>query len=442
MFKHLFLPNRFFGLLGGLGLLFAASFFVRWAFPVAQTALVLAAVAVVIDAILLFGKNINLNGTRNAHKIWSLADENEVTLYVKNKSPFALHITVIDELPFQLQRRDFEMQLTLQTDEDKNLSYPVVPLSRGEYVFGNANMYVRTTILGLLERRVILAAPETVAVYPSLMQMKKFELKAFARISTLDGIKKQRRIGHSYEFEQIKNYVRGDDYRSINWKATGRRNDLMVNQYEDERSQQVYCIIDKSRAMRMPFAGLSLMDYAINTCLVVANIVLKKYDRIGLITFSDKLGTAIKADRKANQLNLLLNALYTEKERVLEANFELAYQATRNIISGRSLILFYTNFESMYALERALPLLRRINQQHLLVVVFFKNTEIEAFTQRDATTVAEIYEQTIAQKLLVEKQQMVQKLRQYGIQAVLTAPEDLSLNTVNKYLELKSRGLI
>ena len=186
----------------------------------------------------------------------------------------------------------------------------------------------------------------------------------------------------------------------------------------------------------MPFEGLSLLDYAINTCLVVSNIVLRKYDRIGLITFSDKLGTALRADRKANQLNLILNALYNEKQRILEANFELAYQATRNIISGRSLILFYTNFESMYALERSLPLLRKINQQHLLVVIFFKNTEIEAFAQRDATNVAEIYEQTIAQKLLVEKQQMVHKLRQYGIQAVLTAPEDLSLNTVNKYLEL------
>ena len=98
-----------------------------------------------------------------------------------------------------------------------------------------------------------------------------------------------RRIGHSYEFEQIKNYVRGDDYRSINWKATSRRGHLMVNQYEDERAQQVYNIIDKSRSMKMPFNGMSLLDYAINTSLVISNVALQKHDRAGLMTFSDKM---------------------------------------------------------------------------------------------------------------------------------------------------------
>jgi uncharacterized protein (DUF58 family) len=216
----------------------------------------------------------------------------------------------------------------------------------------------------------------------------------------------------------------------------------MVNQYEDERSQQVYCIIDKSRTMKMPFEGLSLLDYAINTSLVISNIALKRHDRAGLLTFSDKLGSAIKAERRANQLNLILNALYNEKQRDFEADFELVYHSVRNLISGRSLILFYTNFESMYALDRALPMLRKINMQHLLVVVFFKNTEVEAFSQELSANLEEMYQRTLGQKYIIEKQQMMQRLRQFGIQSILTAPEDLSLNTVNKYLELKSRGLI
>ena len=104
--------------------------------------------------------------------------------------------------------------------------------------------------------------------------------------------------------------------------------------------------------------------------------------------------------------------------------------------------MLFTNFESSYALERALPILRRINNVHLLVVVFFDNTEIREFSTKAAETTRHIYLQTVAQKFTLEKEQMVQKLKQFGIQAVLTAPEDLSLNTVNKYLELKSRGLI
>jgi uncharacterized protein (DUF58 family) len=249
-------------------------------------------------------------------------------------------------------------------------------------------------------------------------------------------------VGHSYEFEQIKNYVRGDDYRSINWKASSRRATLMVNQYQDERAQQVYSIIDKSRAMRMPFDGLSLMDYAINTSLVISNVALAKHDRAGLLTFSDIIGTTIKADRKPTQLNKILLALYKEKERNLEANYELLYHSARKLIKGRSLLMLYTNFESMYALERVLPILRRINTLHLLVVVFFENTEINDFAKLKVDTTQDIYHQTIAQKFLNEKSQMVQKLKQYGIQAILTKPQDLSVNSINKYLELKSRGLI
>jgi len=281
-----------------------------------------------------------------------------------------------------------------------------------------------------------------IPVYPSILQMKKYSFMAFDRMTTQKGIKKIRRIGHSYEFEQIKNYVRGDDYRSINWKATSRRSELMVNQFEDERAQQIYCLIDKSRAMKMPFEGLSLMDYAINTSLVMSNIALQKHDKAGLITFSDKIGTTLKAERKGKQLNKILHALYNEKERDLEANYELLYQVARKLINGRSLIMLFTNFESSFALDRVLPILRRINNLHLLVVVFFENTEIEDFVNEEVDSVEAIYTQTVAQNFIAEKTAMVQTLRQFGIQAILTRPQDLSVNTINKYLELKSRGLI
>ncbi|MEO0776322.1 MAG: DUF58 domain-containing protein, partial [Bacteroidota bacterium] len=178
------------------------------------------------------------------------------------------------------------------------------------------------------------------------------------------------------------------------------------------------------------------------TSLAISNVALQKYDRAGLLTFSDTIGTTLKADRKVNQLSKILNALYKEKERNLEANYELLYHAARKLIKGRSLLLLFTNFESAYALERVLPILRRINNLHLLVVVFFENTEIKDFVKSTVDTTEGIYHQTVAQQFIAEKAAMVHKLRQYGIQAVLTKPEDLTVNTINKYLELKSRGLI
>ena len=216
----------------------------------------------------------------------------------------------------------------------------------------------------------------------------------------------------------------------------------MVNQYEDERSQQVYMIIDKSRSMHMPFNGLSLLDYSINTSLVLANIALKKYDRVGLISFSNLIGSTLPAESHELQLKKIMNALYHEKPQPLEANFDLLYRSVKNVIKSRSLVMLYLNFESTYAMERALPILQKINQLHLLVVMIFENTELHHYTKKEAKFVSDIYAQTIAEKLSHEKKQIVSKLKKHGIQTILSKPEDLSINTVNKYLELKSKGLI
>jgi len=439
--KNIYLSDRFFQLFGGLAGLFLVSFPLTLLFPLAQALFVLALALVFLDAYLLFRPQQQLQAERLTPRLFSLGDDNSVRIRLHNPSETPLSVTLIDELPAQLQIRNFEERFSLGPGEEQQLQYTLRPLERGNYAFGAINLFLASRI-GLLQRRQRVETDMHVPVYPSILQMKQFELRAFDRIAHQKGLKKIRRIGHSYEFEQIKNYVRGDDYRSINWKASSRRASLMVNQYQDERSQQIYCVIDKSRSMRMPFEGLSLMDYAINSSLVLSNIALQKHDRAGLITFSDKIGATIKADSQPSQLNKILTALYKEKERPLEANYELLYHLTRKLIRGRSLLLLYTNFESAYALERVLPLLRRINRFHLLVVVFFENTEISDFTETSAESVEDIYLQTVARQFLQEKEQMVQQLQQFGIQAVLTKPKDLSINTVNKYLELKSRGLI
>ena len=441
LFRNLYLTNRFFFAGAATVALFVFGFIFPVLFPLAQLVLIAFVAFFVLDIILLFRKAAQVICKRTLGKMFSLGNENPVRLDIVNHSPQQLKITIIDEIPFQFQLRELRMRIVLKAGERQSLGYNLRPVVRGEYIFKNINLFAQTNF-GLVQRRFQMQANELVKVYPSVMDMKKYELLAMAKISNYQGIKKIRRLGHSYEFEQIKNYVMGDDFRSINWKATSRKAELMVNQYEDERSQQVYSLIDKSRTMRMPFNGLSLLDYSINASLVISNISLKKHDKAGLLTFSDKIGSSIKAERGKNQLRLILEALYNEEERKMEANYELMYNGVRNLVRGRSLIFFYTNFESLYALERVLPLLRKINSTHLLVVMFFENTEVKDFSAMPANDVEEMYLKTIAQKFVSEKNQVVQLMRQYGIQSILTRPEDLSINTVNKYLELKARGMI
>jgi uncharacterized protein (DUF58 family) len=436
-----YLGKRFFLVFGGLIALFVIAFPFPILFAVAKVSLLVAAVVLIVDLLLLFNGGVRLSCQRKLPRKLSLGDQNAVYIDIHNHYGLGLDVTIIDELPVEFQKRDFEIRDFLKKDESKSYTYQLRPTIRGEYVFQDIHLYVSSK-LGLIRRRISHRLEQKILVYPSIVQMNRFSLMAVAKISTMKGVKKVRKLGSSYEFAQIRNYVKGDDYRSINWKATSRRNSLMVNQYEDERSQQIYSVIDKGRSMQMPFDGMSLLDYAINTALVISSVSLQKHDKAGLMTFSDKIGATIKAESGPKQLNLIIDTLYREQPRPLEANYELLYTASKKFIKRRSLIFLYTNFESFSAMQRVLPLLRRINTAHLLVVVFFENTEIVDYSHKEASTTEEIYYKTIASKFVEEKYRIVQELRQYGIQVILTRPEDLSVNSVNKYLEMKSRGMI
>lgn len=443
-FRHItswHLKPRFFAFGGLLVFVLALGFGVNILYPIGLGLLLLFALALLIELVLLYRIKSPCTAERSLGKMWSLGDDNLVRLKIQNNYPLRLHFMVYDEIPVQLQVRNFEMDFHLDPGEEQLLSYHLRPTLRGQYVFQDTNLHV-STALGFVSRHICIANKQEVPCFPSIVQMHKYELLAFAKTAHMEGIKKVRRLGHSYEFEQIKPYVQGDDVRSVNWKATGRRNQLMVNQYEDERSQQVYSIIDKSRNMYMPFGGLSLLDHAINTSLVLSNIVLKKHDKAGLISYSDTIGSTIRADRGPIQIKKILQALYQEKEQIKDANYDLLYRSIKNVVKTRSLLFLYLNFESEYALERALPVLQRINRMHLLVVMLFENTELEQMAHQRATFISEIYTHSVAQRLLFDKRSMAGKLRKSGIKTILTKPEDLSINTVNKYLELKAKGMI
>jgi uncharacterized protein (DUF58 family) len=274
------------------------------------------------------------------------------------------------------------------------------------------------------------------------MQLRKYDLMAFSNNLSQYGLKKIRRIGHTMEFEQIKEYVQGDDLRTINWKATAKKNQLMVNQFQDEKSQNVYMVIDKGRVMKMPFNGLSLLDYAINATLVLSNVILKKQDKAGILAFSKKVENRVVAEKRQSQMQLIMENLYNVKTDFFESDFSRLYVDIKKNINQRSLIMLYTNFETLDGLHRQLPYLKGIAKNHLLVVVFFNNTELNELIQKKAENVQEIYDKVIAEKFVFEKRLIVNELRKYGIYSVLTQPDQLTLDTINKYLEIKARGIL
>lgn len=437
----LYLTARFYLALGLCVVLFAVSFFVPEMFEGIKILLLVIIALIVMDYFFLFVFGKAPSAKRITADRFSNGDENKIELQIKSNMQFTTDMEIIDELPVQFQKRDFRLNHRFKAGEQKYIIYKLRPVSRGEYGFGRIIIYVKS-LLGLVKRRHNVEAQEVVPVYPSFLQMRKYELLSQTTIQTEYGNKRMRKIGHSMEFEQIKEYVRGDDIRSVNWKATARKGSLMVNNYTDEKSQQVYCIIDKGRLMKMPFGGLTLLDYAINSTLVLANVCLQKQDRIGLLTFSNKMGSLLAADRKPIQRENILQLLYNQDTAFLESDYEMLYMQIRNRIKHRSLIVLYTNFESLSGLNRQLNYLRSIARHHLLMVVFFENTELHSLSHLDAKNVEEVYIKTVAEKFEFEKRLIVKELKKHGILSILTPPEKLTINAVNKYLELKARQAI
>uniref|UniRef100_UPI0039A70A7F DUF58 domain-containing protein n=1 Tax=Ornithobacterium rhinotracheale TaxID=28251 RepID=UPI0039A70A7F len=440
--KSLYIQPLWYWLLFGIIIIFALGFLWGVLFEFAKIVLALFVLISLADVALLYHIKQGVQSSRELPEKFSNGDENPVRIALKNLYPFSIQLYIIDEIPFQFQKRDFLIPQKIKPQENKYLSYQLTPKQRGEYHFGNLNLYASSP-LGLIMRRYQQQKEKTLPCYPSFIHLPQYELIALKNEFLLGGIKKVRKIGHTLEFEQIRDYVQGDDIRTINWKATGKMNRLMVNQYQEERSQRIYMLIDQGRTMKMPFDGLSLLDYSINAAMALAHIVLRKKDHAGIAVFSRKIEQIVKADHKAFQLKRIAETLYKVSTDFAESDFDRLYTDLRYKITRRSLLFLFTNFETLDAMRRQLPYLRSIAKSHILVVVFFKNKLLkQMIEQTDHENIQQVYDEIIAEKFDFEKKLIRQELAKFGIQSLYTLPEELSISVINKYLEIKARGIL
>ncbi|OED46532.1 cell division protein FtsB [Flavobacteriaceae bacterium (ex Bugula neritina AB1)] len=440
-YKSLYFTNRMFYALAILTVLFLLSYWFRILYPLTWLFVWGMVIATLFDIVILYNTKNGVIANRLLPDKFSNSDFNAVPIRIRNNYPFTIYTETIDEIPVQFQKRDFLKKLSILPKSIADFEYSLRPVKRGKYVFGSLNIYVMTK-MNLVKRRYNFDSSAVVKVYPSFIQMKKYDFLAINNKLTQFGVKKIRRIGHTMEFEQIKEYIIGDDVRTINWKASAKQGNLMINQFQDEKSQPIYSIIDASRVMKMPFKELSLLDYAVNSALAFSNIALKKHDKVGVLTFSNTVHNFLPSNRKKTYINTISESLYNIKTQFLDSDFDVLYGQIKRQVNHRSLLLLYTNFEHISALKRQLPYLKALAKKHVLVVIFFENTELNQLIHQKAEDLQTIYDQTIAQQFAYDKKIMAKELHKYGIQSVLTKPEDLTINTINKYLEIKARGLL
>jgi len=437
--KNIYLHPDFFKVWGIALFLLFLGYWIDFTFVIGKFLFLSLIIITVLDLLylILYG---NIEASRELPDKFSNGDSNVVKLKLFSSYPTRIFIKIIDEIPYQFQKRDFNIALTLKSGKPIEYEYNLRPVKRGNYVFGNLNIFAYSP-LKLICYRYQFDNKKSVKVYPSFLQMRKYELIALTNKFGM-GIRKIRRIGHTMEFEQIKAYHKGDDYRSINWKASAKHNKLMVNQYQDEQSQTVYSLIDMGRTMKLPFNGMTLLDYAINSTLSFSNIVMKKNDKAGLLTFENKIKTFIKPGDKKSDLNKIFESLYAIENQFNETDYERLYTFVKSNINKRSLLMIYSNFEHIGSLRRQIPFLKKLAKKHLVVLIIFENVELNQLIHSQPTDNKTLYHKLIAEEFAFQKKLMRKELKLHKIHTIYTTPENLTVATINKYTELKAKSLI
>lgn len=436
----MYLTLRFFLILALLAVCSALGYAFPPLYSLAQAGVAALALGILLDFALLWLASY-ATAVRQCKPRFSNAEENAVSLRVENVGKLALRVTVRDELPRAFRHRRAVFPLRLKPGEGKTIRYGLRPTERGEYSFGHVLLFVRSR-LGLIERKIKEGKETSVKVYPAYERLERYELAAVSLNLVEAGLKRIRRAGNNTDFEQIKDYVIGDDFRTLNWKASARAGRWMVNTYSDERAQPIWNVIDKGRAMQRSFRNVTLLDYAVNASLVLSYVALRRYDMAGLITFDSHIDRTVPAARRPSQLQLILEALYAQEAHYAESDYSALSVHLYQQVRRRSLIVLYTDFGSRDALTRQLPYLRRIAKSHALLVVFFEDEEVSAIAAGHPKDMQSYRLNALASHFCLEKQQLVAELRQCGIYALLTTPQTLSVDVVNKYIELKTRKAI
>lgn len=410
-------------------------------FRVGMAGAALFALGCIVNLLLLYAGKPQFDAIRINPERLSLGDDNPISLHLHNHYGQKVKVEVMDEPPFTLQMRDLKLEAELEAGGEADLSYTVRPTRRGAYVFHNMKCYV-STWPHLLQRKFKTDQSFRTKVYPSFLFLRSAQLLSEANRNNQWGTRNVRRIGQSREFEKIREYVVGDDYRNINWKASARRHQFMVNEYQDEQAQNIYAVIDKGRGMQHTFNGLSLFDHSLNSALRLAYLSIRHADNAGLLTFEKEVETFIPAARGSNQLHKMVDGLFAEVSEFRQSDYFNLYQFCKQKLQKRSLLIVYTTFDSLTSLRRQLPYLKKLSAMHVVLVTFFVDKDVETLAQTPASEPIDYVTQMVAHKFSFEQKMVVNELRRHGIYSLLTAPEQLNTNVLNHYLELKSRRII
>ncbi|MDO8846845.1 MAG: DUF58 domain-containing protein [Coriobacteriia bacterium] len=319
------------------------------------------------------------------------------------------------------------------------ITFHFTPPRRGGYRFGPVALRCIGG-LGLAGWQWQAPLDQDVRVYPDIMAVSRYALLARRGALRELGIRALRRAGEGTEFESLRDYLPGDDYGDIDWKATSRRGTPVTRLYEVERSQVVVLAIDVGRMMTAMAGPLSKLDRAVNAALLLCYLAIEHGDLVGLLVFGRDVVRYVPPRKGQRQFHAILEALYSVEARVEEPDYAGAMAYLTSRLGRRALIVLMTDIVGRGPSERLLKVVGALVPRHLPLVICQRNrlTEVEASASVDDEISA--FRVAVAQDLLRDKAEALAILGARGSLILDVHPEELSVAAVNRYLEIKARG--
>ena len=383
----------------------------------------------------------NISVTRRWHSAAALSVPSTIELVVENQSRVPIFATIIDNVPPELRSEAPELHLKCRARNEAVASYQIIPTRRGDIELGAVYLRYQTP-MRLAERWAIARVEQKVCVYPNLEEARQHSIY-LVRSRQIEMEKRHARIrGAGREFESLREYREGDEFRDICWTAAARRGKLVTRLFQIERSQTIWLVLDAGRLMRARVSGLSKLDFSVNAALSLAEVALGTGDRVGLLAYGRQVQRRMLPYRGSAHLRQLIQQLAYVKEEPLEGDHLQAVSALLSTQKRRSLIVWLTDFPETAMTPEVIDAASEAASRHLVLFVVIGQPDLAALAASEPDSVTAMYRTTAAQETLHRREVTLAKLRQRGALAVEVSSAAASVTVVNSYLDVKQRNLL
>lgn len=404
---------------------------------VALSALVIALLAV-MDLLTLPALG-SLQVSRQMQRVASLGNTHQVELTIDNRSHRTLSLWVRDDTTSgDMEICPESQELRLAPQQRGFAHFKLIPRQRGE--FSLAKVYTQVFSLGGLWRRLVdFSCPAKLHVYPNIKQIGEYALLARTNRLSQIGVRRTRKAGQDSNFERLRDYQQDDNYRHIDWRSTARRQKLTVKQFQTDQSQRVIFLLDCGRMMTNEHQQMSLLDYALNSTLMLSYVALSQGDSVGMICFSDRIHAYVPPAGGKGQMNRILHAGFNQFPQLVQSRFDDAFLYLSNHCRRRSLVVLISNVIDQVNADEIQNYMGNLIGCHLPLMVLLRDHRIFDAADNPAPDPEVLYRSAAAAQLLLWRHHVLQRLKATGTLALDVFPEEMTANMINQYLDIKAR---